>query len=1148
MDDFAVKGTAVGATGPTGPTGPTGATGSAGVTGATGPTGATGATGNNGINGATGATGTQGIQGVTGPIGATGAQGIQGITGPTGSNGTNGATGVTGAQGIQGATGATGATGSFNGTSVDSLHVINKIEVGNSVVITGINDHIYTNDYAALNIQNLSGYNQNTIINANNLGRVGIGTNAPGINMKLEILGSVSIYDGAPGNGNNGDNSLFFGREQHNGTLSYGEWGIQYMAPNIINNPAGGLNFWKPFGSDGTTGNNFLFLADNGNVGIGTAAPDASSLLDVYSSNQGVLIPNVALTASNVAAPITAPATSLLVYNTATNGTSPYNVVPGYYYNAGTSTAPNWVSFATNSSTSNGAWLLTGNTVGTTGDWMGTIDNYDVVFQRHNKRAGLLNENSSNTGGNTSWGVGALRNSSIYNGDNNTATGYDALYNNTDANQNTAMGAGALFTQSYSNNNIPWNSDNVAVGFKSLFTNNPTSILNGIQNTAIGDYSLYSNTTGTSNTANGYDALYSNTTGYRNNAMGDSSLYNNTIASRNISVGNQALFSNTDADDNVAFGTEALYSQNFNNSGTEYSTYNVAIGNYSLYNNNPTTGPASNGGNGVNNTAVGYGSLYSNTIGKSNSAIGFEALAVNNEGNENVAAGYQSLFHNRHANQNTGMGNYALYSNTSADRNVAIGYKSLYYQAYNNGGTDYNTCNVAVGSFSLYYNNPSSYSIWPPFYGLFNTAIGDQSLYNNTTGSYNSAIGYRALLGSSVPANNTGNYNTANGNDALYSNSSGSWNVANGVQALNYNTTGFQNTADGYEALVATVSDNSNTALGCMAWVVPGNNNSTAIGFGANATAPSTMMFGNTTVTGLYTTTMMFATSDGRFKINVTENVKGLEFIKKLRPVTYQENTQALDDYMIQSYPDSLKISHQAGLNFAPSTAIVHAGFIAQEVDSVANAVGFTSSIVHRPANSSDPYALAYSEIVVPLVKAVQELSGTVDSLKSRQRNTDSLISKQEKTDSLQTTTLDSLKNVVVSYESRFDSLEAMINRCCNNKNDKTINQGNNNDNSGQSEIPNIHNIELANSAILYQNTPNPFGDGTTIKYFVPENANAQIIFNDNFGNQIQTYNITENGIGQLNVDATKLASGIYTYSLIINGKVIDTKKMIRNK
>ncbi|MGD0709673.1 MAG: hypothetical protein ABR968_00685 [Bacteroidales bacterium] len=184
---------------------------------------------------------------------------------------------------------------------MDSLHVINKIEVGNSVVITGINDHIYTNDYAALNIQNLSGYNQNTIINANNLGRVGIGTNAPGINMKLEILGSVSIYDGAPGNGNNGDNSLFFGREQHNGTLSYGEWGIQYMAPNIINNPAGGLNFWKPFGSDGTTGNNFLFLADNGNVGIGTAAPDASSLLDVYSSNQGVLIPNVALTASNVA-------------------------------------------------------------------------------------------------------------------------------------------------------------------------------------------------------------------------------------------------------------------------------------------------------------------------------------------------------------------------------------------------------------------------------------------------------------------------------------------------------------------------------------------------------------------------------------------------------------------------------------------------------------------------------------------------------------------------------------------------------------------------------------------------------------------------------------------------------------------------------
>lgn len=51
------------------------------------------------------------------------------------------------------------------------------------------------------------------------------------------------------------------------------------------------------------------------NVGIGTATPDASAKLDIVDANRGVLIPRVALTATNVAAPVTTPATSLLVYN-----------------------------------------------------------------------------------------------------------------------------------------------------------------------------------------------------------------------------------------------------------------------------------------------------------------------------------------------------------------------------------------------------------------------------------------------------------------------------------------------------------------------------------------------------------------------------------------------------------------------------------------------------------------------------------------------------------------------------------------------------------------------------------------------------------------------------------------------------------------
>jgi hypothetical protein len=73
-------------------------------------------------------------------------------------------------------------------------------------------------------------------------------------------------------------------------------------------------------------------ITNTGNVGIGTTTPDASARLDVVSTNQGFLPPRVALTAKNDSTPITTPATGLLVYNTATAGTAPNNVTPGYYY------------------------------------------------------------------------------------------------------------------------------------------------------------------------------------------------------------------------------------------------------------------------------------------------------------------------------------------------------------------------------------------------------------------------------------------------------------------------------------------------------------------------------------------------------------------------------------------------------------------------------------------------------------------------------------------------------------------------------------------------------------------------------------------------------------------------------------------------
>ena len=72
-------------------------------------------------------------------------------------------------------------------------------------------------------------------------------------------------------------------------------------------------------------------IAQTGNVGIGTV-PDASAALEIKDAGRGLLIPRVALTATNAASPITSPALSLLVYNTANASSGATLVTPGYYY------------------------------------------------------------------------------------------------------------------------------------------------------------------------------------------------------------------------------------------------------------------------------------------------------------------------------------------------------------------------------------------------------------------------------------------------------------------------------------------------------------------------------------------------------------------------------------------------------------------------------------------------------------------------------------------------------------------------------------------------------------------------------------------------------------------------------------------------
>ena len=83
-------------------------------------------------------------------------------------------------------------------------------------------------------------------------------------------------------------------------------------------------------------------------------------------------------------------------------------------------------------------------------------------------------------------------------------------------------------------------------------------------------------------------------------------------------------------------------------------------------------------------------------------------------------------------------------------------------------------------------------------------------------------------------------------------------------------------------------------------------------------------------------------------------------------------------------------------------------------------------------------------------------------------------------------------------------------------------------------------------SASLSQNIPNPFNNTTTINYSIPQQfSSAQIIITDQSGKVLKQININSVAKGSLNVDASTLPSGAYCYSLIVNGKLIDTKQMV---
>lgn len=255
--------------------------------------------------------------------------------------------------------------------------------------------------------------------------------------------------------------------------------------------------------------------------------------------------------------------------------------------------------------------------------------------------------------------------------------------------------------------------------------------------------------------------------------------------------------------------------------------------------------------------------------------------------------------------------------------------------------------------------------------GLWNTASGYQSFYSNTSGQRNNAFGYLALY-----SNKTGNGNNAMGDNALNDCILGSGNSAFGANALNLDTSSSNNTAVGNSAGTGFINGNQNTFIGFSANAnAAGYLNSTCLGANSEVTASNQVRIGGSGVTSIGGSQNWSNTSDGRIKFDVQEDVPGLNFIKMLRPVTYNKSIQL--EYEIIGSKDLAELSEDNNYE-----KIRYSGFIAQEVEKAAKEVGYDFSGVDAPKNEKDLYSLRYAEFVVPMVKAIQEQQSIIENQK----------------------------------------------------------------------------------------------------------------------------------------------------------------------
>jgi len=682
-------------------------------------------------------------------------------------------------------------------------------------------------------------------------------------------------------------------------------------------------------------------------------------------------------------------------------------------------------------------------------------------------------------------------------------------WSNVAINTGTGMNSSAL---GYQNNAISANTS--AFGFENTANGND-AVAFGFQNqagslsTAVGNSNTATNVSGAfgylNQASNGSAAfgVANTTTGASSNAFG---VGNNATKSVSNAFGavNEAsgIRSSAFGYSNIASGDSSVAMGHNNDATMKFSSAigysNIASGLQSValgWMNtatelNSTAVGSSNAANGQNSSAIGFineaSGIASSSIGHVNVASGAGSNAF---GNQNVASGASSTA--------LGFDNFAY-----AEKSTAVGYQ---------------TRSNVFGMTAIGINNldPSgSTTTWVETDPVFAIGNGEDSsnrstaltiLKNGKMGfgtvspdaqveiDYNSSAGDPHLMLSESEANGFSRLTFQNSNNGV-----GFWTVAakatGSINNPRFNIFYDDGTTGRDYLSVDPVNDN----FIVRSDVIPTFN---TFDLGNILDGIDDSEAWDDVVANEY-----LAPSDRRLKQNIQSLEAILPKLLKLNPVSYQ--------YLPKVNPD--------GHN--------RTGFIAQEVLEI-----FPDVVVNEDVDVSDDgkvirkkseyYAMNYIDLIPITIKALQEQQTIIDEVRTEN-------------DELRRTN-ESQQEKINDLEKRLAQIEALLGKLAINN--STINNS--------SDYRPSTSTTILTDAKLEQNQQNPFTENTLIRYYIPNSIKQAVLRITNVeGKVLKDIAITNRGAGQTQLKAESLSAGSYFYTLILDGKPLETKQMVLTK